>query len=250
MLINKNFLQNISNNEFKKYNQLVWESSGESLLKYCFRKPNKVQSNKKYPLLLFLHGAGGRGSNNTDQLIDAGSLDAFQNQLIFSKHESYLLAPQVAEEKKWVNIPWETLEHKMPKISNSMAMTFEVLDNILKDSNYQIDINRIYIMGISMGGYGVWDAIQRKPKLFAAGVPICGGGDVSKSNLINHLPIWAWHGDRDEVINVKRTTSMVKALKSAGNDIKCSIVENRKHDVWIDVWNSKDLWNWLYSQSL
>ena len=183
MLINKNFLQNISNNEFKKYNQLVWESSGESLLKYCFRKPNKVQSNKKYPLLLFLHGAGGRGSNNTDQLIDAGSLDAFQNQLIFSKHESYLLAPQVVEEKKWVNIPWETLEHKMPKISNSMAMTFEVLDNILKDSNYQIDINRIYIMGISMGGYGVWDAIQRKPNLFAAGVPICGGGNVKTAKI-------------------------------------------------------------------
>lgn len=238
------------NNKLENYSQLIWKSSKDKILKYCFREPDKIQNNKKYPLLLFLHGAGGRGLNNSEQLYDAGSLEAFQKQSVFSGHESYLLAPQVVEEKKWVNIPWETLEHKMPNISNSMAMTFEVLDNILKDSNYQIDLNRIYIMGISMGGYGVWDAIQRRPKLFAAGVPICGGGDVSKSKLINHLPIWAWHGDSDEVIDVKRTISMVKALKGAENHIKCSIIKNRKHDVWIDVWNSKDLWNWLYSQSL
>ena len=238
------------NKEFKKYDQLIWKSSDNKMLNYCFRKPDTIVKNKKYPLLLFLHGAGGRGSNNAEQLYDAGSLGAFKNQSVFSEHESYLLAPQVIEEKKWVNVSWETLSHKMPKITSSMAMTFEVLDSIIKNINYQIDVNRIYIMGVSMGGYGAWDALQRRPQVFAGGVPICGGGDVSMAQLINDIPIWAWHGKDDEVIDVSRTTSMCKALKIAKSHIKCSIIENRKHDVWIDVWNSKELWNWLFSQKL
>jgi len=76
------------NKEFKKYNQLVWESSDNKILNYCFRKPDVVVKNKKYPLILFLHGAGGRGSNNVEQLHDAGSLGAFKEQSVFSEHES------------------------------------------------------------------------------------------------------------------------------------------------------------------
>ena len=238
------------NSEIIKYKKLVLKKNAHSSLNYCFREPDNIDASKTYPLVLFLHGAGGRGNNNSEQLYDAGSIDAFEDQSIFTNHQTYLIAPQVPENKQWVNIKWSTLKHKMPKISETMELTLELIDNVLKNKNNQIDTNRVYLMGLSMGGYGVWDILQRRPKLFAAVVPICGGGDVSRSSLISHIPIWAWHGDRDDVIHVSRSKSMFNELRKIGGDIIYSEIKGRGHDVWNDVWKSKELWDWLFSKSL
>jgi predicted peptidase len=219
-------------------------------LNYCFREPDKINKYKKYPLILFLHGAGGRGSNNFEQLYDAGGIDAFKKQSIFSIHQTYLLAPQVPENKKWVNIDWHSLEHEMPSKSETMKLTIELLDQVINDKSNKIDINRIYVLGLSMGGYGVWDLLQRRPEFFAAAVPICGGGDVSLCSSISHIPIWIWHGDHDEVINVNRSRSMFSELKKTGGDLKYSEIKGRGHDVWKDVWNSEELWHWIFSKKL
>ena len=92
--------------------------------------------------------------------------------------------------------------------------------------------------------------MQRKPHFFAAGVPICGGGDISKSKIISHIPIWAWHGDKDDVIHVNRSRDMYQNLKKHNSNIKYSEIKNRGHDVWLDAWNSQELWDWIYQQSL
>ena len=238
------------NNEIKKYKKLVWGENRHISLNYCFRAPDNIDESKKYPLILFLHGAGGRGSNNSEQLNDAGSIDAFRNQSIFSYHRTYLIAPQVPNDKKWVDIDWHSLEHKMPSITETMELTLELLDYVLQDKNNKIDTTRVYVLGLSMGGFGVWDIVQRRPHMFAAAVPICGGGDVSLCHLISHLPIWAWHGNSDDVINVARSRSMFDELKKEGSDLIYSEIKDRGHDVWIDVWNSKELWKWLFSKKL
>ena len=128
-----------------------------------------------------------------------------------------------------------------------MNMAFRILDKVI-DTN-PIDINRVYVLGLSMGGFGVWDALQRRPYFFAAGVPICGGGDISKSKIISHIPIWAWHGDKDDVIHVNRSRDMYQNLKKHNSNIKYSEIKNRGHDVWLDAWDSKELWDWIYRQN-
>jgi len=235
--------------EIDEYSSTVWESNDGGFIKYRYRSPNKLDKNKKYPILLFLHGAGGRGSDNKGQLLDANSINAFKSKKLFSKYNSYVFAGQVPENERWVNVNWETNNHQMPKISNSMQRILAALDAFIEDDNNQIDVNRIYVMGLSMGGYGTWDAIQRRPNFFAAAVPICGGGDKSMAKFLTKIPIWSWHGDQDQVINVMRSRDMDTEIRKSGGVPKYTEVQGRGHDVWLDVWDSDNLWEWLYSQS-
>ena len=100
-----------------------------------------------------------------------------------------------------------------------------------------------------MGGYGTWDAIQRRPNFFAAAVPICGGGDTSLASKLIDLPIWAWHGDQDKVIKPSRSRDMINAIKKIGGTPKYSEIKGRGHNSWVDCLSSDELWNWLYSKS-
>ena len=130
-----------------------------------------------------------------------------------------------------------------------MRMAFEAVDAYIEDSENQVDSKRIYVMGLSMGGYGTWDAIQRRPNFFAAAVPICGGGDTSLAPRLTKLPIWAWHGDQDKVIKPSRSKDMIDAIKKIGGTPKYSEIKGRGHNSWVDCWSSDELWNWLYSKS-
>lgn len=219
--------------------------------KFLYRtaSPTKMIKDEKYPLLVFFHGSGGRGDNNMGQLLDAGGLRAFEKAGVRTKFKSHVFAGQVPKGESWVNMHWSLLGHKMPKISDSMRMAFETLDAYIQDPKNQVDTKRIYAMGLSMGGYGTWDAIQRRPNFFAAAVPICGGGDTSLAYKLIDLPIWAWHGDRDKLIKPSRSRDMIKAISKAGGTPKYSEIKGRGHNSWIDCWNSNELWEWLYTQS-
>ena len=230
------------------YVPVTWGDSRKTAFNYRWRAPDKVELGKKYPLLFFLHGAGGRGNDNKGQLNDAGGIKAFVKQGDSTSRESYVFAGQVPNGQRWVDVHWGTLEHKMPKASKSMAMALEALEQFIGDKKNQVDPDRVYVMGLSMGGYGTWDAIQRRPDLFAAAVPICGGGDKSLGKKIAKLPVWAWHGDKDGVIKVSRSRDMIESIKAAGGSPKYSEIKGRGHNAWTDVWNSNELWDWLYSQ--
>ena len=216
---------------------------------YRTSSPDKMDSGKKYPLLVFFHGAGGRGKDNQGQLVDAGGIEAFEKQKVRSKRKSHIFAGQVPKGERWVNTGWNLLGHSMPKISDSMEMALAAVDSYIQNPQNQVDPKRVYAMGLSMGGYGTWDAIQRRPNFFAAAVPICGGGDKKLAKKIAHLPIWAWHGDKDTVIKPIRSRDMIQAIQKAGGSPKYSEIKDRGHNSWVDVWNSDELWDWLYSQS-
>ena len=236
--------------ELKNYLAKEWLSKNSEKINYRLRAPDLIDKKKKYPLLVYFHGSGGRGDDNISQLTDAGAIRAFFNQQISKNHCSYILAAQVPDNEKWVNVPWENLSHRMPKISKSMRLLFEILDDITKNKDYRIDNNRIYALGISMGGYGVWDAIQRRGGKFAAAIPICGGGDSSICSGISSMPIWSWHGTNDQDISVQRSRDMHNGILNAGGNPKYTEVKERGHDVWLDVWKEKSVWDWLFSKSL
>ena len=236
-------------NLLKSYHPHVSNDSKRDKFLYRTASPTKMIKDGKYPLLVFFHGAGGRGDNNTGQLLDAGGLQAFEKAGVRTKFKSHIFAGQVPKGERWVNVGWSLLGHKMPDISHSMRMAFEALDSFIQDPLNQVDSKRIYVMGLSMGGYGTWDAIQRRPDFFAAAVPICGGGDKSLASKLVNIPIWAWHGDKDFVIKPSRSRDMIKAISKAGGLPKYSEIKGRGHNSWVDCWNTDELWKWLYSQS-
>ena len=226
----------------------AWKGAGGKTLNYRFRAPDRVVKGERYPLVVFYHGAGGRGSDNFGQIRDAGAIRAFVKAGLFSDRPCYLLAGRVPKGQLWVDVAWSTLEHRMPAISDPMRLMFEVIDAHLSDSSLQIDPDRVYAMGLSMGGYGTWDAIQRRPGLFAAAVPICGGGDKSRGRDLAALPIWAWHGDRDKVIRVSRSRDMIAAIKAAGGAPKFTELPGVGHNSWSACWKSEEMWKWLFAQ--
>ena len=229
----------------EKYSAHEAKASG---FKYRVRPPDKVEPGKSYPLVLLLHGAGGRGDDNRGQLVDAGGGAALDKMGVSGKYGAYVMAGQVPTNEQWVDVPWSDLDHQMPKISKSMRAMLKALDAFIADKNNQVDPQRIYVIGLSMGGYGTWDAIQRRPELFAAAVPICGGGDKRLAKKIAEIPVWAWHGDQDGVIKPSRSQDMVAALKAAGANPKYTEVKGRGHNVWTDAFNSAEMWQWLFAQ--
>jgi len=234
-----------SSDWLKKYSA---QESKQGSFKYCVRPPDKVEPGKKYPLVLLLHGAGGRGDDNRGQIVDASGGATLDKMGVSGKYGAYVMAGQVPHNEQWVDVPWSSLDHKMPKISKSMRAMLEALDTFIADKRNQVDPQRIYIIGLSMGGYGTWDAIQRRPELFAAAVPICGGGDKRLAKKIAKIPVWAWHGDQDGVIPPSRSQDMVAALKSAGAQPKYTEVKGRGHNVWTDAFGSAEMWKWLFDQ--
>jgi len=126
-------------------------------------------------------------------------------------------------------------------------LTFEVLEKLLKNKN--IDKNRIYLTGLSMGGFGTWDFLSRFPEIFACGVPVCGGGDEEKANLIKDIPIWAFHGAKDKVVKVERSRNMINAIKKfTENKCKYTEYKNLGHNCWTKTYNNDLLLEWIFSQ--
>ena len=128
-----------------------------------------------------------------------------------------------------------------------MKLAVEILDLVTDEFN--IDSNRVYVTGQSMGGYGTWDLILRYPKRFAAAVPVCGAGDPASAKRIAHIPIWAFHGDRDKTVPTRGTQKMIEALKQAGGRAKYTEYEGVGHNCWTRAWKEKDLITWLFRQN-
>ncbi len=216
--------------------------NGKSEINYRYYKP-KDQS-QKYPLILFLHGSGERGLDNEKHLKHISHLASEDFQKEFP---CYILVPQCPAGVKWVNVEWNLKSHIMPPITVTLQSVLDLLKKIIEKD--KIDVNRIYVVGLSMGGFGTWDILCREPKLFAAGVPICGGGDETKAYLIKDIPIWAFHGLQDKIVLPSRTQNMVKALEKINGKVHMTLYPDVGHAAWENALHSHDLWTWLFQQS-
>ncbi len=220
------------------------DADGTSL-KYRLLKPVDYNPSEKYPLVVFLHGAGERGDDNLAQL-KHGMRD-FCDSDRRQKFPCYVLAPQCPEEEKWANVDWSDATVKLPtEISTSLKLTLAVVDSMLKDA--AIDKNRVYITGLSMGGYGSWDALYRRPELFAAAIPICGGADPVIAEKIKHVPIWCFHGSDDKAVKVEFSRAMIEALKDSGGDPRYTEYPGVGHDSWTATYANGEVHAWLFAQ--
>jgi predicted peptidase len=114
--------------------------------------------------------------------------------------------------------------------------------------NYRIDKTRVYVTGLSMGGYGTWALAARRPDLFAAAVPICGGGDPATVNVLKNLPIWVFHGGLDKVVLPEESEKMVRALEKAGGKVRYTLYPEAYHDSWIETYDNPALYDWMLSK--
>ncbi|MFG0253335.1 MAG: prolyl oligopeptidase family serine peptidase, partial [Phycisphaerales bacterium JB038] len=130
----------------------------------------------------------------------------------------------------------------------TMQLALVALLDAVSDA-YAVDADRLYVTGLSMGGYGAWALAARQPHRFAALAPICGGGDPATATSFVHLPVWAFHGAQDNVVPVRRTQEMVEALRQAGAEARLTIYPDAGHDSWTETYENPKLYEWLLAQS-
>jgi len=185
---------------------------------------NYYQSNKKWPLIFYLHGAALRG-NNAELLKQNGLPKLLEkNELPF-----IVVSPQCPKGKYW---------------------TKDILVQLLKEvqKNYRVDKSRIYLTGNSMGGYATWTLALELPNKFAAIVPISGGGSTKKIRRIKDVPTWVFHGANDTVVNISESQEMVDALMECDGNVKFSVFQSKGHDIMNEVYRNEDLYKWLLEQ--
>jgi predicted peptidase len=229
----------------ERFQARVYRNKKFSSLPYRLLVPVTYDRAKKYPLVLFLHGVGERGSDNRIQLYCG--LDIFAEEKRMKRYPCFIVAPQCPSDTKWAEVDWKADRHTMQKKPTpALAMAMELLNELQKE--FSIDSSRIYITGYSMGGFGAWEAIQRWPDYFAAAVPVCGGGDEALAPRLVGIPIWAFHGALDNVVKVTRSRNMINAVVRAGGMPRYSEYTLLTHLCWNYCYTDEAMFDWLFRQ--
>ncbi|MBN8683256.1 MAG: dienelactone hydrolase family protein [Chitinophagales bacterium] len=215
-------------------------------LPYHFMKPTVKNKTGKYPLVIFLHGSGERGTDNHAQM--RNGVLAFAEKSTREKHPCYLLAPQCPPEQRWggSSKDWQSLFSENP--TEPGRMTLELIEKTLRE-NPNIDSDRIYITGLSMGGFGTFDLLMRRPELFAAGLPLCGGGDPKAAARIKNIPLWVFHGRMDDAVPFRLSENIVNALRTVGGKVKFTEYSTLNHNIWDVTYYNPAVLDWLFKQT-
>lgn len=222
-------------------------TEGGAKLPYRLMSPPQVEQGERYPLVLFLHGAGERGNDNEKQLVHGAAEFAKRR----NSYPAYVLFPQCPPGKRWVESDWSLPSGRgefPTEPSAPMAATLALVDSLV--SELPIDPERLYVTGLSMGGQGTWFAAVAPPKRFAAMLEVCGGGDPSWAERYQGIPVWALHGQADKVVPISRAREMVVALTNAGHAPELRYVEypGVGHNSWSPTYARDDVYRWLFSQ--
>ncbi len=222
----------------------VFVSSKNDSLPYQLLLPPTVDTAKSYPLILWLHGKGERGEDNEKQmtLIKKWLPDSLAKE----EYHSYLLSPQCSADRMWSNYDKLAESIGFDSITPEIQLSMIELINKVKIER-KIDDNRIYIMGISMGGFGVFDMITRYPNYFAAAIPICGGADPHQSNRYVQTNIWAFHGEKDNIVPIRHTEIPMKKIEDRSHIF--TTYPTKGHDAWNKAFKEERLLKWLFNQS-
>ena len=193
-------------------------------MNYLLYLPKNYAEQESWPLLLFLHGAGERGDDREllkkhgpPKLIAAGREFPF-----------IVATPQCPKDRWW-------REHEL----------IALLDDL--EARFNVDEDRIYVTGLSMGGFSTWRLAAYAPERFAAIAPICGGGDRQQAKYFSHVPVWAFHGARDSGVPPERSEEMIDALRKEGGNPKLTIYPEAEHDSWTQTYANPELYEWLLS---
>ena len=206
---------------------------------------------KKFPLVLFLHGAGGRGTDNRGQIADQTSALVFVQPGNQAKWPVFMVAPQCPSDQQWVAMAWGEAggKGKRPAAPTwPLAAAVALVDKLAAEYP-SIDTTRVYVTGLSMGGYGTFDAAARWPQKWKAAVPVCGGYDETQVDPLVNVPLWAFHAEDDPVVPVGRTRAVIDALKARGGKPKYTeypAAAKHGHFSWIPAYKDPRLLPWMF----
>ncbi len=195
-------------------------------LDYLLYLPDGYDQKEAWPLVVFLHGAGERG-NDLERVKRHGPPKLIEQGKSFP---AIVVSPQCDSGKWW---------------SRQLLELTTLVDEIV--DKYKVDQDRIYLTGLSMGGFGTWALAAYSPDRFAAIVPICGGGELLGSRALRKVPIWVFHGAKDPIVPLERSEAMVAGLKRAGSDVKFTIYPDALHDAWTATYDDPEVWEWLFA---
>ena len=209
-------------------------------LRYRLAVPPGYDSTKRYPLVVILHGAAGLGDDNARQFnggnrVPAATLTSVTNQ---AQYPCFVFAPQCPRGDGWTA--------GSTNARNAGNLTLAALWALRREFN--IDPDRIYLVGLSMGGSGAWEMAARHPTLFAAVVPICGAGDPSRTGTLARLPIWCFHGEKDPLVSVNYAREMIAAIKKAGGSPRYSEYPGVGHNSYVNAFADPEFLKWLFAQ--
>ncbi|MBR5472917.1 MAG: prolyl oligopeptidase family serine peptidase [Clostridia bacterium] len=213
-----------------------YDTKNGNTLQYCLFIPDDYSANKKYPVILFLHGAGEIGTDNASQLTNIKNM--------FSKNPDYVsqaivICPQTPE--------WWRLDRDYGDRKGTLSSAMNLLEEIQKQ--YSCDENRIYLTGLSMGGYATWELLQNYSHIFAAGVPVCGFGNEMNAAALVDIPIRIYHGTADPTVSFSSSQSMYDAIVAAGGKkVELFPLEGVGHDAWSYAYADTTMFEWMFSQ--
>jgi predicted peptidase len=228
-----------------RYEVRVYKNAQDESLPYRLLKPRHYDPAQAYPLVLFLHGMGERGSDNEAQLIN-GVSEWLGSDAAMAQYPCFVVVPQCPEGEDSQVASWSNWQPDKPAITEPTRLALEIVAAMQRE--FHIDADRLYIGGLSMGGFGTWGVITEYPSLFAAAVPICGGGDPSKASRIATMPVWIFHGGKDETVPVKLSRDMCQALRDAGGSPGYTEYPDVGHDSWVPALQDAQLLRWLFAQ--
>jgi predicted peptidase len=223
------------------FDKLIYTGKKDTL-PYRLLKPVNPDALELFPLVIFLHGKGERGSDNEAQIKHISDLAL--DPKYRGKYPCYIVAPQCPKTQMWAEHNKDGTTRTQP--TEPMQLVIELIDKLCQE--FPIDKSRIYITGVSMGGYGTWDLIGRYPTKFAAAIPVCGGGDEKIAPKINHLPVWAFHGAKDGVVSPRQSRTMIKAIQDEGGTPGYTEYPDIGHDSWVQAYREPHLLPWLFKQ--
>ena len=233
---------------FGQFKSASFMMNGYSL-SYQVMFPENYDSTKQYPLIVFLHGAGERGDDNNKQLTHGKQflIDNFQSQ-----YPAIVIAPQCPSDSYWANVSRHQIGDKMEfrfGLNDVATGPMQTLESLVQDwlSSGKVDLSRVYVGGLSMGGMGTFELVWRMPQVFAAAFPICGGADLNKLPLYaKNTALWIFHGDEDSVVPVDYSRTIYSRLKELGCDVEYTEYKGVNHGSWVNAFEEKDLAPWLF----
>lgn len=224
---------------------------GKDSINYRILLPENFDDTKKYPVLFFLHGSGERGNDNQLQLTHGAKL--FLKPENRKQFPAIVVFPQCSTESYWSNVnivtgttgKREFLFQEKGKPTKSMNALLALVDSFLEKK--YVDKQRVYVGGMSMGGMGTYEILRRKPRTFAAAFTICGGDHVANVQKYRKIPLWIFHGEKDDVVPVTFSTTIADQLKVLGKPAKLTLYPNANHNSWDAAFAEPGLLPWLFS---
>lgn len=233
------------------YEKHVYINNNDTL-PYRLLLPANYDASKKYPLVYFLHGAGERGNDNEKQLVHGARL--FLGEEARTKYPAIVVFPQCPANSFWSNVSFRNdsagkrvfifSSDAGPTIAMKMAQ--ELLHQVIE--KYPVERKQIYVAGLSMGGMGTFEIARRNPGLFAAAIPICGGGATSTAKDLKTTNWWVFHGAQDVVVPLKYSEEMVKALEEVKAPVKFTVYPDANHNSWDPAFAEPEFLSWLFSK--